>query len=80
MGRGFRAYVKLRARAEIVIANAAECEPLMHKDREILKAFGAEVVEGLRRVMAQTGAAQGVIGIKAKHAPLIESLAGTDFR
>ena len=31
-GGGFPAHVKLGSKAEIVIANGAECEPLLHKD------------------------------------------------
>jgi Na+-translocating ferredoxin:NAD+ oxidoreductase RnfC subunit len=33
-GGGFPTHVKLAARVEFVIANGAECEPLMHKDAE----------------------------------------------
>ena len=36
-GAGFPTYVKLKAEAETVILNAAECEPLLHKDKELLR-------------------------------------------
>ena len=62
-GAGFPTEVKCRSRAEIVIVNAAECEPLLHKDKELLRAFPDEMFAGLRVVMKMTGAIRGVIGI-----------------
>ncbi len=35
-GGGFPAHVKFKARVSMLIANAAECEPLLHKDKELL--------------------------------------------
>jgi Na+-translocating ferredoxin:NAD+ oxidoreductase RnfC subunit len=35
-GGGFPTGVKLATRVPLVIANAAECEPLLHKDKELL--------------------------------------------
>ena len=35
-GAGFPTYKKLEARVEHVLANGAECEPLLHKDRETM--------------------------------------------
>ena len=73
-GAGFPAEVKCGAKAEMVIANAAECEPLLHKDKELLKAFPSELISGLSAVMKMTGASKGVIGIKEKYTEVINSL------
>lgn len=73
-GAGFPAEVKCRAKAEMVIVNAAECEPLLHKDKELLKAFPSELLSGLSAVMKMTGASKGVIGIKEKYTDVIASL------
>jgi len=35
-GAGFPAHVKANAQVEYVIANGAECEPLLHKDFELM--------------------------------------------
>lgn len=75
-GGGFPAHVKLQAAAEVVILNAAECEPLLHKDKEILKAHADEVLDGLRLAMKAVGAGRGIVGIKGKYADLIQSLRG----
>jgi Na+-translocating ferredoxin:NAD+ oxidoreductase RnfC subunit len=73
-GAGFPAHVKLAAPAEVVIVNAAECEPLLHKDKEVLKHYPEQVVEGVRIARGLTGARRGVIGIKEKYHEVIEAL------
>jgi len=65
-GGGFPAHVKLAGMADTVIANGAECEPLLHKDSAVMQHLAAEVVEGVRIVMQTVGAKDGVVGIKAK--------------
>ena len=73
-GAGFPTHVKLSGKADTVVINAAECEPLLHKDKEIILHYGESVVEGLARGMELTGAARGVVGIKRKYGRVIESL------
>jgi len=73
-GAGFPTHVKLRARADSVLINAAECEPLLHKDKEVLKAYVDEMIEGTAAAMALVGAGRGVIGIKEKYTESIELL------
>ena len=73
-GAGFPSYVKASSRAETVIVNAAECEPLLQKDQEILAHFSPEVVRGLELLVAATGASRGVIAIKEKHEGLVKLL------
>ncbi|MFA6433379.1 MAG: 4Fe-4S dicluster domain-containing protein [Elusimicrobiales bacterium] len=75
-GAGFPAHLKARSRAELVLANAAECEPLLKKDRALLERSPEEVFTGLELMMRSTGAARGVIGIKNKHGELVERLEG----
>lgn len=73
-GAGFPTHVKLAARADTVLLNAAECEPLLHKDKEILRDHGEAVLEGLAAAMALTGASRGVVGIKGKYGEVIDRL------
>ncbi|MCC7264287.1 MAG: 4Fe-4S dicluster domain-containing protein [Candidatus Latescibacteria bacterium] len=72
-GGGFPTHVKLGAKVEFVIANGAECEPLMHKDAELMASHAAQVVAGMEAVVAACGAARGIIGIKAKHTEAVEA-------
>ncbi len=73
-GAGFPTHVKLKARAETIILNAAECEPLLHKDKEILKAHAGHVLDGLQEAARLVGAKQAIIGIKGKYREVIEML------
>ena len=74
-GGGFPTAVKLKTQVPLVIANAAECEPLLHKDKELLLHFGAEMLAGLRTAMDRVGARRGIIGIKEKYEDVIRTLA-----
>ncbi len=73
-GGGFPAHVKLGSQAEIIIANGAECEPLLHKDAAVMEHYAADVVRGVELSMMATGATDGVIGIKAKKKKAVEAI------
>jgi len=73
-GAGFPSHIKFNARAEIVIMNAAECEPLLHKDKQMLKEYPRECIEGLKLVMKQVGASRGILGIKEKYQYVFDAL------
>lgn len=66
-GAGFPSYVKIQARADVLIANGAECEPLLFKDQTIIQRFSAELLQGMALLMELTGASRGVIAIKEMH-------------
>ena len=72
-GAGFPAHVKAASRVDIVIANGAECEPLIHKDLELMIHHADHVVHGVKLLMESTGAKQGIIGVKAKNVAAIEA-------
>ena len=46
-GAGFPTYVKAQSQVEFMIANGAECEPLIHKDAELMKHFPGEILAGM---------------------------------
>jgi Na+-translocating ferredoxin:NAD+ oxidoreductase RnfC subunit len=73
-GAGFPTYVKADARVEFMIANGAECEPLIHKDFELMQHYPKEIVSGLNLMMAATGAQQGKFGLKKKNQAAIDAL------
>ncbi len=73
-GAGFPTHVKLAAAVETVIANGAECEPLLRADRALMAARPAEVVSGLRLAMAATGASRGVIALKEEYEEAVTAL------
>jgi Na+-translocating ferredoxin:NAD+ oxidoreductase RnfC subunit len=73
-GAGFPTHVKLAGKADTVIINAAECEPLLHKDKEVLRTYVDDVAEGTAIGMRLVGAKRGVVGIKEKYTDVIELL------
>jgi Na+-translocating ferredoxin:NAD+ oxidoreductase RnfC subunit len=73
-GGGFPTGIKLRAQVSTVIVNAAECEPLLHKDKELLLHQLEPFLRGLESVMSIVGAREGVIGIKEKYHEIIALL------
>lgn len=73
-GAGFPASVKMKARAEYFLLNAAECEPLLHKDKELLLHYAEEILEGMTQAARLTGASKIVVGIKEKYHAVIERL------
>jgi Na+-translocating ferredoxin:NAD+ oxidoreductase RnfC subunit len=66
-GAGFPTHVKIKCKADYAIANGAECEPLLRVDQQVMALYANEVVAGLRAVMAQTEAKQGVICLKTHY-------------
>src|SRR5438874_13021907 len=73
-GAGFPTYVKAQAQVEFLIANGAECEPLIHKDAELMKHFPAEILSGMTAMMEEIGAKTGKFGVKTKNCEAIEAL------
>ena len=73
-GGGFPAHIKLAGKADTVIANGAECEPLLYKDAAVMEHRAAEVVAGVLLVMDAVGAREGIIGIKAKKKRAVEAI------
>ena len=73
-GAGFPTHVKLAAKADTVIANGAECEPLLHKDAVIMEENAAELVRGMQLAMEAVGARDGVIGIKGKKKRAVDAV------
>lgn len=73
-GAGFPTHVKAQARADMVIANACECEPLVKSDRHVIEASTDDVLEGLALMMLATGAAAGRVAVRESQEDLIRFL------
>ena len=81
-GAGFPAHVKLAAGAHKLIANCAECEPLLASDRFLMEQEAARIVRGLKLAMKAAGASKGILGVKEKNhaavSALTEAVSGED--
>ncbi|CAM1378328.1 Respiratory-chain NADH dehydrogenase 51 Kd subunit [Fretibacterium fastidiosum] len=73
-GAGFPTHVKLDAKAEYFIVNAAECEPLIETDKYLCRTFPDRIVRAVSATAAQVGASRAVIAIKAEYEAEIAAL------
>lgn len=73
-GAGFPTYVKAGSQVEFYLANGAECEPLLHKDVELMQHYPEEIADGMAAMMKLTGARCGKFGIKEKNHYAIAAL------
>jgi len=73
-GAGFPAHIKLSCSADVVIANGAECEPLLRTDRLMMEQYPKKIMLGLKAAMYVTGARKGVIVLKKKYEKAIAAL------
>ncbi len=73
-GAGFPTHVKLNSTPDTLIVNAAECEPLLHKDMELILHYPDELLRGVEAVLGITGAPHAILGIKEKHEREIAAL------
>ena len=84
-GAGFPTHVKAEAKAEIVIANGCECEPLVRSDHYALAERGEQVIDGLCLMMLATGATRGYLAVRDEYSGLLRPLerkaasAGVEF-
>lgn len=73
-GAGFPTHVKLSAKADCFIVNAAECEPLIETDKYLCRTFPERVVEAACAISEHLGAERTVIALKGKYKPEIAAL------
>ena len=73
-GAGFPTHVKLGSKAEYILMNAAECEPLLRVDQQIMDIYADEIIKGFVAAGHLVEAKKAIIGIKYKHKQVIKKL------
>lgn len=73
-GAGFPTHVKLNGKADYILMNGAECEPLLRVDQQLMAIHPDEVILGFKAAGEQVQAEKAIIGIKGKHDDVIEIL------
>ena len=73
-GAGFPTYGKLSEKAETIIMNCAECEPLLKLHRQLLKEHAREILKAFQLVAETVGAKEAIIGIKKEYESTIVAL------
>lgn len=73
-GAGFPTHAKLASKAEYILLNGAECEPLLRVDQQLMRMFPDEIIKGFESAGKLVGANKALIGIKGKHKEVISIL------
>ncbi len=73
-GAGFPTYAKLSDKADTIIMNCAECEPLLKLHRQLLKEHVHEILKAFALIAETVGAKEAIIGIKEEYESTIEAL------
>lgn len=72
-GGGFPTHVKLDTSVDIVLANGAECEPLLHCNQELMIREAERILAGLLWVQKATQAKRTIVCLKKKYEQAIEA-------
>lgn len=73
-GAGFPTYAKLDERAEVILMNCAECEPLLKLHRQLLEQRAEEILETFDMIAQTVGAKEAVIGIKREYKATLKAI------
>ena len=73
-GAGFPTHAKLSSKAEFILLNGAECEPLLRVDQQLMKIYPNEIIRGFEAARELISAKKGIIGVKEKHKEVISIL------
>ncbi|MDR0404145.1 MAG: SLBB domain-containing protein [Treponema sp.] len=73
-GAGFPTHIKLDAKPEYLIANGAECEPLLRSDRRIMEKNAAGIIRAMKAVAEHSGAKKLVVATKRHYEAAVAAL------
>lgn len=73
-GAGFPTHAKLTSKADYILMNGAECEPLLRVDQQLMEILPDEIIQGFAAAGRLVEAGQALIGIKKKHEKVIRIL------
>lgn len=75
-GAGFPTYAKLDKRAEVILLNCAECEPLLKVHRQLLEKYSYEIMKTLTAIGEVLNAKRIIIGVKEAYQATVTALKG----
>lgn len=80
-GAGFPSYAKLSDKADTIVLNCAECEPILMLHRQVLEKYGYEIVSTLSLIVKTVGADRGIVALKKSYTGAVSAVeaAAADF-
>ncbi len=73
-GAGFPTYFKLKGKFDTLIINGAECEPLLKKDRYLMKTYPELLANTLNHLVLKAAAIKGILALKGVYKDEIKAL------
>lgn len=73
-GAGFPTYAKLNKKADTIIMNCAECEPLLRLHRQLLASKAPEILKAFDLIARCVEAKEAIIGVKKAYKETIAAL------
>ncbi len=73
-GAGFPSYAKLDKRADTIILNCAECEPLLKLHRQVLEKYAHEILSTLTTIADAVEAEKIIIAIKGSYKNAVQAV------
>ena len=73
-GAGFPTYAKLTDKADTILMNCAECEPLLNLHRQLLEKHAYEIMKTFELVRQTVDAGEAIIGIKKSYVQTVNAL------
>lgn len=73
-GAGFPTYGKLSDKADTILMNCAECEPLLKLHRQLLAEHAHEILKAFALIAETLGVKEAIIGIKEEYTATIHAL------
>lgn len=73
-GAGFPSYAKLNKKADTIILNCAECEPLFRQHRLLLEKYAYEILKMLEELRISLEAERFIVAVKASYKNAVEAV------
>ena len=73
-GAGFPTYMKIDERANTILMNCAECEPLLKLHRQLLEKHAYEIMKTFDMIAQTVGAKEAIIGVKKSYKDTVRAL------
>ena len=74
-GAGYPTHLKMDARANIILLNCAECEPLLQTDQHLMATYTDEIISALDAIAAVLNA-RVIIAVKETHKEALAAMEG----
>lgn len=73
-GAGFPSYAKLSDKADTILLNCAECEPLLKLHRQVMQVYANEILTALDTVRETVGAKRAIVAIKPSYKKAVDAV------